>query len=341
MVALNEVGCDPERLTNLDEFHAACAENSRLRPLSLLATTTHDSKRAEDARLRVALLAEMPRRWSAAVARLGAAAARHRGTHPPSFQAEYLFYQTMVAAHPLDADRAWAYMRKAAREAKIETSWIEPNLQFEADLEHFVRTMLADPEVQVVIGALVASMTPAWQALSLSQTLIKLTAPGIPDIYQGSELWDLRLVDPDNRAPVDYAVRRELLHDVMAADAGGFMSRLDEGAPKLRLIASALAVRARHSEAYGTGSGYQRVVATGTRAEHAICYARTGADGEPVTVTIAFRWPLRLRPGWLDTRVHLPAGRWRDALTGRQVEGGERSLAALLGEAPVALLERA
>ncbi|MFZ0179932.1 MAG: malto-oligosyltrehalose synthase [Candidatus Dormiibacterota bacterium] len=340
LVALNEVGADPERTSRLDEFHAWCAQNSSRHPLTLLATTTHDTKRAEDARLRVGLLSEMPQRWRDAVARLDVVGARHRGAHPPSREAEYLFYQTMVAAHPLDVDRAWAYMLKAAREAKLETNWVEPNQHYEAHLEHFVDAMMSDPDVQAVIGELVASMTPEWQTLSLSQTLIKLTAPGIPDIYQGSELWDLRLVDPDNREPVDYEVRRRLLRAVMA-DHGSFMSRLAEGGPKLRLIATALAVRARNPEAYDIGSGYQRVVAIGARADHAICFVRTRADEQPVTVTIAFRWPLLLRPGWLETLVHLPDGRWRDALTGHEVRGGEQRLATLLDEAPVALLERA
>ena len=341
LVALNEVGADPERTSSLDEFHARCAQNSRMHPLTLLATTTHATKRAEDARLRVGLLSEMPQRWRDAVTRLDVVAARHRGAHPPSLAAEYLFYQTMVAAHPMDADRAWAYMLKAAREAKLETNWIEPNRNYEGDLEIFVRAMVSDPDVNAVIGEVVASMTPEWQALSLSQTLIKLTAPGIPDIYQGSELWDLRLVDPDNRGPVDYAARRGLLRDVMADDGGGFMSRLAEGGPKLRLIATALAVRARHSDAYGSDSGYRRVAATGARADHAICFARTRADGQPVTITIAFRWPLLLRPGWRETLVRIPEGRWRDALTGHDVEGGEQRLETLLDEAPVALLERA
>ena len=184
----------------------------------MLATTTHDTKRAEDARLRVGMLSEMPDRWRETVARLDAIAARHRGVPSPSRRAEYLFYQTLVAAHPLDAERACAYMLKAAREAKLETNWIEPDQQYEAGLEDFVRGMLADPDVDAEISALIAAMTPEWQMLSLSQTLIKLTVPGIPDIYQGSELWDLRLVDPDNRTPVDFDARRRLLARVTSQD---------------------------------------------------------------------------------------------------------------------------
>jgi (1->4)-alpha-D-glucan 1-alpha-D-glucosylmutase len=341
LVALNEVGSDPDRASSLDEFHATCVETARERPLTLLATTTHDTKRSEDARIRVGLLSEMPQGWREAVERLDLLSARHRGAHPTSRSAEYLFYQTLVAAHPIDADRACAYMLKAAREAKVDTNWIEPNHHYEADLQWFVRGMLADPDVATEIDAVITSMTPEWQMLSLSQALIKLTAPGIPDVYQGSELWDLRLVDPDNRTPVDYEARRALLSDVLRPNRGDFMSGLESGAPKMLLTATALAVRARHAEAFGSASGYERLAASGSRAEHAICFSRTLADGEPVALTIAFRWPLLLHPGWVDTLVHLPEGRWRDALTGHHVMGGPQRLETLLGTTPVALLERA
>lgn len=341
LVALNDVGSDPGRTRTLDEFHEAGIQNASERPLTLLATTTHDTKRSEDARLRVALLSEMPLRWREALACLDTAAARHRGVHVPSREAEYLFYQTLVAAHPIDADRASAYMLKAAREAKVDTNWVAPDQDYEADLERFVRGMLSDPDVDAEISAVITAMTPAWQTLSLSQTLIKLTAPGIPDIYQGSELWDLRLVDPDNRTPVDFAIRRALLSDVTGPGRAGFMARLDEGGPKLRLIATALAVRARHPEAFGTGSGYVRVAATGSHADHAICFSRTRSDAKPVTVTIAFRWPLLLHSGWGDTAVRVPGGRWRNALTGDDIDGGDQRLERMLETAPVALLERA
>jgi (1->4)-alpha-D-glucan 1-alpha-D-glucosylmutase len=307
----------------------------------LLATTTHDTKRAEDARLRVGMLSEIPDRWRETVERLDAIAVRHRGVLSPSRRAEYLFYQTLVAAHPLDAERAWAYMLKAARESKLETTWIQPDQQYESGLEDFVRGMLADADVDTEISALVEAMTPEWQMLSLSQTLIKLTVPGIPDIYQGSELWDLRLVDPDNRTPVDFDARRRLLRHVINQETGEFLSRLEDGGPKLRLIATALAVRSRHPEAFGRDAGYQRIAVSGSRADHAICFSRTRSDGLPVTVTIGFRWPLLLRAGWQDTTVSLPHGRWRDVLTKREVEGETQLLETLLDDTPIALLERA
>ncbi len=341
MVGLNEVGADPDHTSTLDDFHGACIRNVTDYPRTLLATTTHDTKRGEDARLRVCLLTEMPERWRAAVTRLDALASAHRGTRPPARNAEYLFYQTLVAAHPLDADRAWAYMLKASREAKEATSWLETDQAYEDDLERFVRGMVADPGVTDEIGSVVDAMTPHWQHLSLSQTLLKLTAPGVPDIYQGSELWDLRLVDPDNRTPVDYDLRRRLLRDLEGREAATFMEGLDEGIPKLALIARALSLRARSPAAFGGGSGYQRLPVSGTREHHAICFSRTRSDDRPATVTIAFRWPLVLDSDWRETVVHIPGGDWRDVLTGRTTLGGEQRLAALLEAAPIALLERA
>jgi (1->4)-alpha-D-glucan 1-alpha-D-glucosylmutase len=340
LVALNEVGSDPDATSTLDDFHAMCVFNLREQPATLLATTTHDTKRSEDARIRIAMLSEIPQRWGEAVAVLHEAALRHGRDHMPSRQAEYLLYQTLVGAHPLPADRACAYMLKAVREAKVETSWIEPNERYETALEGFVREMIADTDVQKEVCAVIECMTPEWQIASLSQSLIKLTAPGTPDIYQGSELWDLRLVDPDNRTPVDFATRRRLLHDVTRAGGGAFLSGIEDGAPKLRLIAGALAVRARHLDAFGRDSGYQQVPASGSRAEHAICFARTNADAQPVTVTVAVRWPILLRSGWWDTVVQLPEGRWRDALTGSEIDGGEQRVQAVLAQAPVALLEQ-
>jgi (1->4)-alpha-D-glucan 1-alpha-D-glucosylmutase len=340
LVALNEVGADPDRTTSIDGFHEACARTAATHPMTLLATTTHDTKRAEDARLRVLLLAEMPDRWRAAVARLHALAESHVGSRAPSRNAEYLLYQTLVAAHPIHPDRACAYMLKASREAKQETSWLEPNMTYEAELARFVREMVLDPDADQEIAALVGAMSPAWQELSLSQTLLKLTAPGIPDIYQGSELWDLRLVDPDNRTPVNYTLRRQLLD--AAIDGGDrFMSRLDEGLPKLRLITTALALRARHADAFTIGAGYEALPVQGPGSDHAICFSRTCPDGEPAAVTVAFRWPLLLGSEWHDTAVVIPAGRWRNALTGAEFAGGEQRLSDVLSAAPIALLERA
>ena len=342
LVALNEVGTDPERTTSVAGFHAFCERAASDHPQSLLATTTHDTKRGEDAQLRLLLIAEIPELWHASTGRLHVMAARHRDGPAPSLKAEYLLYQTLVAASPIDADRLCAYMLKAAREAKEETEWLEPDTAYEGALERFVRGMAGDPDVAAEIRQVIAVLTPHWQHLSLSQTLLKLTAPGIPDIYQGSDLWDLRLVDPDNRTAVDYALREELLRSVSDDPRDEFLSRLDEGLPKLRLILRALGVRSRHAEAFAPGSGYRPLPVRGSRSDHAICFARSRPDGDVATVTLAFRWPVLLAGAWDDTSVHLPSGSWRNALTGEgAISGGGRRLGELLTVAPVALLERA
>ncbi|HUZ70756.1 MAG TPA: malto-oligosyltrehalose synthase [Candidatus Saccharimonadales bacterium] len=340
LVALNEVGADPGRTTTVDGFHDFCRRAATDHPLSLLATATHDTKRGEDARLRLLLLSEIPDEWHALVMRLHASAERYRHAAAPSRKAEYLLFQTLVAAWPIDADRMCAYMRKASREGKEDTNWLEPNEAYETALERFVRDMLADPHVGSEISRFVAALTPHWQELSLSQTLLKLTAPGIPDIYQGCELWDLRLVDPDNRTPVDFTLRQDLLRTLDAETGDDFMSRFDEGVPKLRLIATSLAVRARHADAFAPGSGYAQLAVEGSRSQHAICFSRTTPDNEPTIVTVAFRWPLRLGGAWHDTTLHLPAGSWQNAFTGQELTGGEQAFGDVLAQVPVALLER-
>ncbi len=340
LVALNEVGTDPQRTTTIDDFHGLCQRAAIDHPQSLLATATHDTKRGEDAQLRLLLLAEIPQEWAALVERLHAVAERHRHGRAPSRKAEYLLYQTLVAASPIDADRMWAYMRKASREGKEDTNWLEPDEAYETDLECFVRDMLVDPDVGSAISHIVATLTPHWQELSLSQTLMKMTAPGVPDIYQGCELWDLRLVDPDNRTPVDYALRDDLLRGIETETAVDFMSGLDEGVPKLRLIATSLAVRERQTAAFGVGSGYVPLPVQGSRSVHAICFSRTRPDNEPTTVTVAFRWPLLLGGAWHDSTLTIPTGSWRNAFTGEEMSGGEQPLAAVLARVPVALLER-
>jgi (1->4)-alpha-D-glucan 1-alpha-D-glucosylmutase len=339
LVALNEVGSEPGRTGGVADFHAFCARGTAGHPQSLLATATHDTKRGEDARLRALLIAEIPELWRDTVERLHVLAERHRRGSAPSLKAEYLLYQTLVAAAPIDADRMWPYMQKACREAKEETEWLVPDEAYEAGLDHFVRGMVADDDVASEIEHILAALTPHWHHLALSQTLLKLTAPGVPDIYQGCELWDLRLVDPDNRAPVDYQVRHELLRVVSDNPDDAFLSRLDEGLPKLRLIATALAVRKRHAEAFAPGAGYQPLVVQGSRSDHAICFARTNPSGEAAILTVALRWPVSLAGDWADTKVQIPSGSWRNALTGDVTTGGERRLAELVTEAPVALFE--
>jgi (1->4)-alpha-D-glucan 1-alpha-D-glucosylmutase len=203
LVALNEVGGDPSRFgESLTDFHAANQAAQRHWPTRMLSSSTHDTKRSEDVRIRIALLSEMPGRWAEearAWQRLNAG--KRRGGLPDG-NTEYLLYQTLVGTWPISEQRLLEYMLKAVREAKTHTSWTDPNEEYEAALAAFVKRCLGDAELVSRLEAFVAELTPHWHVTSLAQTLLRLTSPGAPDIYQGAELWDLSLVDPDNRRPV-------------------------------------------------------------------------------------------------------------------------------------------
>ena len=340
LVALNEVGCDPTRVTSINEFHEACAAVQSHHPRTMLATATHDTKRGEDARIRGAMLSEMPREWREAVLRIRALV-RRQGQWVPSPAAEYLLYQTLVAAFPITADRAAAYMLKAIREAKQETSWLDPDAAYEAKLDAFVRRVVEDAATQDEVRALVDAMTPAWQVASLSQVLLKLTAPGVPDIYQGCELWDLRLVDPDNRTPVDFDLRRRLLRELDDLSTAEILQRADEALPKLHLIRAGLHLRIRRAAAFAAESTYAPLLARGERAAHAVAYARGTANDPAAIVVLAVRLACRLHGDWGDTTLEVPDAVWRNVLTGAMLNGGTHPIADLVSGFPVMLLERA
>ena len=334
LVALNEVGGDPGRFgTSLTEFHDHNARVASRWPATLLATSTHDTKRSEDVRLRIALLSQDPDGWAAAVRRWRAMSDAYRRDGLPDGETEYLLYQTLVGAHPLPLDRALEYMEKATREAKRATSWSRTDESYESAVRAYVEGVIADRALQADIAAFARRIAEPAREASLALTLLKLTSPGVPDVYQGTEVWDLSLVDPDNRRPVDYAARERLLAEIGELDAAGALARADDGAPKLFLIARALALRARRERAFE--GAYRPLCATGRRGDDVVAFAR----GDEA-VSVAPRLVLG-RGSWDDTRLPLPTGGWRDALTGRDLRGGETAVADILAGFPVALLERA
>jgi len=336
LVALNEVGGDPGRFgTGVEEFHRAMEGAQDAWPLAMLALSTHDTKRSADVRARLALIAEDVDEWRAAVGRMRSAAARHRGGPELPTEADaYLFFQIIVGAWPIDADRAAAYLEKASREAKLRTSWTAPNAAYDVALAAFVRGCLGDPGFVAAVEATVEPLLDAGRRGALAQLALQLTAPGVPDLYQGCELWDLALVDPDNRRPVDFDLRRRLLRDAASMSAAQAWQRREVGIPKLWLIDRALRIRARRPEAFGAGGTYRAVPTRGERAAAVIAYAR----GDDV-VTVAPRLIRRVeRLGWGDTVVELPPGGWR-GLDGR-THAGATLVDDHLVEFPVAILER-
>jgi (1->4)-alpha-D-glucan 1-alpha-D-glucosylmutase len=327
--ALNEVGGDPGAFgTGVEEFHRACREMQADWPLSMTTLTTHDTKRSEDVRARLVLLSQCPVEWGDAVTRWAAMAARHRSPAGPDHATEQLFWQTLVGAWPLPADRAVAYLEKATREAKARTSWVDPVPAFDQALAAFVRAVLADEAITAEVHRFVERLAPAWYATALAQKAVQLTMPGVADTYQGSELWDLSLVDPDNRRPVDYDLRRALL-----ATGGDTPPAPDgTGAAKLQLVARLLRLRREHPEHFLAESSYHPLGAGG----RAIGFVR----GDAVVTVAPIRSLHVLRSGWGDDAVELPAGQWRDVMTGSARGGGRVRLAQLLDAFPVAVLRR-
>ncbi len=311
LTSLNEVGGNPARwCISPEAFHAFCATAL---PDAMLATSTHDTKRSEDVRARLNQISEIPLQWAEAVKRWSQ---RDHGFRDRN--TEYLAYQTMLGAWPLPLDRLKQYMEKAVREAKVHTTWTEQNAAYEADLHAFLEGLYADPDFLSDFESFVTPLIAPGRIQSLSQTLIKLTAPGVPDLYQGTEIWDLSLVDPDNRRPVEYTVRRKLLADLEGMTPEQILARSDEGLPKLWVTKQALGVGDRLGD-------YKPLEVTG---RNAIGYLRGS-----VAVVVP-RLVLSRGSEW--GTVQLPQGNWRNQLTGDPVTSG--NLKDLFRRFPVALL---
>jgi (1->4)-alpha-D-glucan 1-alpha-D-glucosylmutase len=318
------VGGDPARFgRSPSEFHDRAGAGA----WAMLATSTHDTKRSEDVRARLVLLSQIPDRWAAAVRGWSAANQVHRTGDWPDPAMEYLLYQTLVGAWPLSHERAAAYVEKAAREAKQHTSWLAPNADYEDALRQFVKAVLEDEVFVAGLEAFVSTLVEPGRITSLAQTLVKLTAPGVPDLYQGTELWDLSLVDPDNRRPVDFDLRRRLLAQTEAASAGEAWDRADEGVAKLFVVQRALRVRRERPELLDPDAAYRAVPGD----DGVLAFAR----GEGL-VTVVPRFAMRPPTG----TVELPPGEWEDVFTGVSIDGGSRPVADVLAGFPVALLLR-
>ncbi|KQY10241.1 maltooligosyl trehalose synthase [Mycobacterium sp. Root135] len=321
LVSLNEVGGEPERFgVSAAEFHHATALRALYWPSAMVTLSTHDTKRSEDVRARIGVLSQVPSLWTELVAKWEVAAPA-----PDPDTGRFLSqiaFGTWPVGGPVTEDlrsRLHAYAEKAIREAALHTSWNEPNDAFETAVHEWL-DQLVDGPVGVEMASLVAQLDAHAQSDSQVQKLLSLTVPGIPDVYQGTELWDDSLVDPDNRRAVDYTARRQALAE--ASD------------PKLRIVTAALHSRADRQESYLTG-GYQPVLAEGAAAQHLISFLR----GDDVLVAVQ-RWTVGLtETGWGDTSLPLPDGDWVDRFTGRSFSG-RVSATDLFTDLPATLLER-
>ena len=372
LLSLNEVGGDPRSFgMKIPEFHKQVATRRRLWPHAMLATATHDTKRGEDVRTRLDVLSEIPDLWARHVARWTTVNAAAQGEAAPSKNDEYLIYQTLLGAWPQDlnpgpnadpdriaafARRLKAYLLKAVREAKQHSSWLEPNTKYEDACGKFIDRLLDPKRPFLADFATVQSLVARLGALSsLSQTVLKLTLPGVPDTYQGSELWDLSLVDPDNRHAVDFSPRREALDAVSANDDRHALADLragwHDGRIKLHLINTILAVRRRLPGLFADGS-YEPLASTGPRADNVVAFARRTRSEIMIVAVGRFFSRLAARPdelappieAWADTSLRLPrlpVPRFTDVLSTRTLAAAPgRGLAAadLFQELPAAVL---
>jgi (1->4)-alpha-D-glucan 1-alpha-D-glucosylmutase len=348
LASLCEVGADPGTFGRpVGDFHRAMAGTAERWPETMLTLSTHDTKRSADVRARLALLAELPGAWAAAVRRWAGQNERHKRDGWPDRNTEYLLYQTLVGAWPLDGERVRRFMAKAVREAKVHTSWTDPDPRYDEAVDAFVTAVLTDQVFVADLERFLAEhrLIERGRISSLAQTALLLTCPGVPDIYQGSELWDLSLVDPDNRRPVDFAARERLLAELAGAGPEQALAAVAQGGPKLWLIHRLLWHRLRHPELYGPGSGYRPLAVSGAAAGHAVAFTRTtDQPGTPGLAVLVPRLLARLAGGpwgqgsWADTTVTLPDGEWADILTGERVTGGPARLETLLRRFPVAVL---
>jgi (1->4)-alpha-D-glucan 1-alpha-D-glucosylmutase len=342
LLALNEVGGDPGQFgVAPGAFQAQAQRLAGAWPFTMTTLSTHDTKRQEDVRARLAVLAEIPGRWGSQVGEWHERTAADRvvgeTTAAVDRDTEYLIWQTLVGAWPIGNDRLTGYLTKAVREADRHTSWAVQDAAYEAAVLGLAARALDDPGLSASIGEFVAEVAGDALANSLGAKLVQLTMVGVPDIYQGCELSGLSLVDPDNRRPVDFAHRRALLADLDA-------NRLDPaaGLDAAKLLVTARALRLRRARPQWFDGGYTPLAAVGPAADHVLAFARGGPDTGGPAVTVATRLPvgLRGRGGWADTALPLAdwAPRWVDVLTGAVFPGDNLLLGDVTGVLPVALL---
>jgi (1->4)-alpha-D-glucan 1-alpha-D-glucosylmutase len=335
LAALNEVGGEPGQFgVAPDVFHRQNAARQADFPNAMLATSTHDTKRSEDVRARLAAISEIPDVWRRAVHRFRTVNRKHKrdveGEQAPDANEEYLIYQTLAGAWPMDGvitdeftSRIQAYMAKAINEAKVNSSWIQPNENWDTAVREFIAAILGSNKgnkFPVLFRPLAEQLAQLGAVNALSQTLIKLTAPGVPDIYQGNEMWDLSLVDPDNRRPVDYQARRNALAGLGGAAPRDLLANWKDGRIKLFLIHKVLGYRRDHFDLFAKGD-YLPVQASGAFAESVFAYARRHGDRTALVIAPRLSTRLGFPPigeAWRDTALDFhPAQPLHDLFTGR------------------------
>lgn len=365
LVALNEVGGKPEQFgIDLAEFHSLNRQRAERWPHAMLGTSTHDTKRSEDVRLRIAALSEIPEVWDKAIRRWSKLNKKYRSKVDdriaPSRNEEYLIYQTLLGTWPLESgesneriaymERIQQYMMKAIKEAKINSSWTEPNEDWEKATGQFVRSILDEKASGKFCADLAetAEIVAQLGAInSLAQTVVKCTAPGVPDFYQGTEIWDFSLVDPDNRRPVDYLARQRILESVSGADLRELLGEWRTGRIKLFLIQRLLAFRAQNHLLFLKGD-YVELAVSGKHSNHLIAFERKLESQRLLVVVPRLThslgpWPIG--EAWSETFLggtgDYKGHEWHDILSRKTIPGSDRlAVSTIFSDLPCAVLYR-
>jgi (1->4)-alpha-D-glucan 1-alpha-D-glucosylmutase len=355
LAALNEVGGEPDHLGGTPELlHRQNAERLDTFPHSMLATSTHDTKRSEDVRARLAAISEIPDTWRKAAHRFRTANRKYKrnieGEQAPDTNEEYLIYQTLAGAWPLDGRiteefvaRIQEYMTKAIKEAKVNSSWIQPNENWDAAVREFIGAILSERKRErksnkfpALFSSLAQQLAQLGAVNSLSQLLIKLTAPGVPDFYRGNEMWDFSLVDPDNRRPVDFEHRRRLLAEMPQANPAELLAQWRDGRIKLFVIQRLLQYRRDHFDLFARGA-YTPVQVKGAFAESIFAFTRSRENSTLLVVAPRLTGRVGFPPvgaAWQDTALDFQAtGPLRDLFTGRPYH---QNISEVLGVLPFA-----
>ncbi|MCC7124641.1 MAG: malto-oligosyltrehalose synthase [Acidobacteria bacterium] len=332
-LAHNEVGADPAWFSaSPDDFHATIARWQREQPRGLRATSTHDSKRAEDVRLRLTVLSEMPEAWAAQVDQWRAITDTLRIDGWPDANFEYYLYQTLVGGWPLTRERVHQHAEKAVREGKLFSNWATPSEEYERAVHRLVDGLFDSRVFTDSLDAFVATLAPADWHKSLAETLLKVTTPGVADIYQGGTSWLHNLSDPDNRRAVDHATLADRLRACDPSNIAAIMAGVADGLPKLHVLTRSLQMRRTHADLLPEAR-YEPLEVTGHTPPRAVAFRR----GDSLAIVVPIR---TLGVNWEDEAVQLPSGRWIDAFTNTEVEGGTVPLSALWRHFPLSLLER-
>ncbi|MEX2551236.1 MAG: malto-oligosyltrehalose synthase [Nitriliruptoraceae bacterium] len=343
LVAVCEVGMDPTHVgTSIAEFQGLATEVATHRPATMWLSSTHDTKRSEDVRARLAVLSQDPRWWVATALELRSSAAGARSSAGPLPVHEHLAWQTAVGAWPITAERLAAYLVKAAREGKQATDWLSPDSAYEEALERYATVLVTDPALTAALRCAVERVAvPGW-ITSLAMTLTKLVGPGVPDIYQGTEVWDGSLVDPDNRRPVDHTGLAALTEQVAGREpspalAAELLADLGDGRAKLWVTRQALRLRRQRPDLLAPGATVRSLTAVGRDADHVVASQRGGGAIAiaPARVAALAGPPEALDLG--EATLTLPPGHYLDVLAGRRVDGGGHPVSSLLAGFPVAL----